>query len=200
MSAIFPIAYFGSISYYQKMVQMKSVSLELCEHYVKQTLRNRISILSVAGIQQLSIPVSKPNGNKTLTSEIVISNAENWQKLHWKAIESAYSSSPYFEHYGSEVKELIEQSELNLNAFNFKIHQRIVAWLQLPIKIDFTKTFEVHVPENLDFRMDFNQREEAVCYQYQQVFSPHNKFEGDLSILDAIFNLGPMARNIVMTD
>jgi hypothetical protein len=200
MPAVFPIAYFGSISYYQKMVQMKLISFDLHEHYVKQTLRNRISILSVSGIQQVSIPVAKPNGNKTLTRDIVISNAENWRKLHWKAIESAYSSSPYFEHYSSEVKELIDNAETNLYRYNLKIHQRIVSWLQLPIKSDVTSSYDLKLSEDLDFRMSFNNLEKKIDYNYQQVFSPNEKFEGDLSILDAIFNLGPMARNIISND
>lgn len=197
MPAVFPIAYFGSISYYQKMVQMKSIQFELHEHYVKQTLRNRITILSVSGIQQLSIPVAKPNGNKTLTRDIVISNAENWRKLHWKAIESAYSSAPYFEHYSSEVKELIDNAETNLYRYNLNIHQRIIDWLQLPISVDVTNSYDLELSAEFDFRMKFNNLQETVDYQYQQVFSPNEKFEGDLSILDAIFNLGPMARNII---
>lgn len=200
MSAVFPIAYFGSISYYQKMVQMKSISFELHEHYVKQTLRNRITILSVSGIQNLSVPVAKPNGNKTLTRDIVISNAENWRKLHWKAIESAYASSPYFEHYSSEVKELIDDSETNLYLYNLNIHNRIVAWLQLPIHVDYTSSYNLELSSELDYRASFNNLNQKVDYQYQQVFSPNEKFEGDLSILDAIFNLGPMARNIIIND
>jgi hypothetical protein len=198
MKVLLPVFYLPPISWFAVFLLADEVVLEQSENFPKQTYRNRATVYGANGRLSLIVPIHH-NGKRRM-SEIEVSKREKWQKLHWKAIESAYSSSPYFEHYGSEVKELIEQSELNLNAFNFKIHQRIVAWLQLPIKIDFTKTFEVHVPENLDFRMDFNQREEAVCYQYQQVFSPHNKFEGDLSILDAIFNLGPMARNIVMTD
>lgn len=200
MSALFPIAYFGSISYYQKMVQAKAISFELYEHYTKQTLRNRVSILTVSGVQNLSIPVSKIDGNKTLTKNIEISNAENWRKIHWKAIESAYSSSPYFEHYCSEVKELIDYPEANLHFYNLNIHERIVAWLQLPIRFDLTNSYNMELSKEFDFRMHFNARKEKVEYHYQQVFSPTEKFEGDLSILDAIFNLGPMARNVVMTE
>ncbi len=200
MSAVFPIAYFGSISYYQKMIQAKTVSLELFEHYPKQTLRNRVSILTVSGVQNLSIPVRKPNGNKTLTKDIEISNEENWRKIHWKAIESAYSSSPYFEHYGSEVKALIDCTETNLYQFNLKIHQRIVSWLQLPINVDITNSYNLNLLNEFDFRMKFITRKEKVEYQYQQVFLPIEKFEGDLSLLDAIFNLGPMTRKILMTE
>lgn len=200
MSAIFPIAYFGSVSYYQKMIQMKAISFEIQEHYVKQSLRNRITILSVSGIQHLSIPVSKPNGNKSTTQEIEISNAENWRKIHWKAIESAYASAPYFEHYGLEVKELIDNFEINLFKFNLHIHQRIVKWLQLPITSAETKSYDFDIRDELDFRIKFNNRNETVDYHYHQVFSPTEKFEGDLSILDVIFNLGPMARKILMND
>jgi hypothetical protein len=196
MTPIFPTAYFGSISYYKSLVQMEAISFELYEHYVKQNIRNRMSILGANGLLNLSIPVEKPNGNKTLTKDIRISYAENWQKNHWKAIESAYAPSPYFEHYESEVKELIFSQNSNLVDFNLQIHLKIVEWLSLPIDHKFTESYEFELNPFQDFRkLNWPSTENS---NYIKVFSSENILEDDLSILDAIFNLGPMARNLLI--
>ncbi len=198
MPVIFPVAYFGPVSYYQKMLQAEEISFEVHEHYVKQTLRNRTTILGANGIQNLSIPVIKPNGNKTLTKDILISYAENWQKNHWKAIESAYSPSPYFEHYGSEVKELVDFQTEDLIHFNQNIHQRIVQWLDLKLEEGFSHSYLTDVDPANDLRSAFKETAISANYSYTQVFSPEGKFIPDLSMLDAIFNLGPMARKLII--
>lgn len=198
MPAIFPVAYFGPISYYQKMVQAGEISFELHEHYVKQTLRNRMMILAPNGIQNLSIPVIKPQGNKTLTKNIQVSNVENWQKNHWKAIETAYSPSPYFEHYGPEVKELIDFQNTNLVDFNQNIHHSIVRWLGLNLRESFTDSYIPEPAGTGDFRNWEAPGETSSGTEYVQVFSPAGKFVPGLSILDAIFNLGPMARTLLI--
>lgn len=197
MQAIFPTAYFGSIYYYQKMVQAENISLELFEHYIKQTLRNRMSVLGPNGIQHLTIPIIKPNGNKTVVKALKISHAENWQKVHWRTIESAYASSPYFEHYGPEVKELVFSDIESLVDFNLNIHKRIIQWLQLPIVSKYTTTYTTEDISE-DLRNHFNEGDVYVDYQYLQVFSPNHQFEPGLSILDAIFNLGPMTRKLIV--
>jgi hypothetical protein len=196
MQNIFPIAYFGSVGYYQKLVEARNVCFELHEHYVKQSLRNRMRILGPNGVQELSIPVVKPNGSKTITGEIQLFQRENWQKIHWKAIETAYGSSPYFDHYGIEIHELIHQPETNLAIFNQQIHTRICSWLELPIDSSYTESYTISTDAAHDFRnsMDIVQQN---LKPYTQVFSPTGKFESDLSILDAVLNLGPMARNLV---
>ncbi|NDF61277.1 MAG: hypothetical protein EB100_09370, partial [Crocinitomicaceae bacterium] len=114
MSIVFPIAYFGPIAYYRQLVSSKQFFIEQHETYVKQTIRNRTTIYSSNGSLDLSIPVKKVFGNKTITKEIQISYDEDWVKNHWKALESAYMHTPYFEHYGSEVFQLISSKETSL--------------------------------------------------------------------------------------
>lgn len=196
MCATFPIAYFGSIDYYQKIVDEKAVDWEIYEHYVKQTIRNRMTIIGPNGIQALSIPVSKVNGNKTQTKDIQISRAENWEKNHLKAIETAYGASPYFEHYVQEVHELIYQKTNSLIEFNWNIHARILKWLELPIETNFTSEYTVDIER--DYRSAFDERNTQRSDSYVQVFLENGNFAPDLSILDAIFNLGPIARKLLI--
>jgi len=196
MQSIFPIAYFGNIEYFRQLVRAENPVIETKEHFIKQTVRTRCEILSPNGIQQLNIPVFRKNGSKTLMDEIELSNETDWRKIHWRSIKTAYSSSPFFEHYGIEVQELIEQKENNLIRFNTKILQRIIEWLELPVQIQFSK--EYCEPLNI---IDFRQNEfKNVVNQnpYKQVFTLEKEFIPNLSILDLIFCEGPMSRNFIM--
>lgn len=200
MKPIFPTSYFGNIEFYKKLSSYDSVLIESYETYPKQTFRNRCEITTANGLLSLSIPIEKPNGSKTRTNEILLSSKEKWQLIHWRAIEAAYASSPYFEYYEQEVKELIFQQELNLTQFNHNIIKRIQKWLDLPTQLIYTDKYN-HIDSNLDFRNLFsksiNPREFQHNY-YQQVFEIENGFFQNVSILDSIFCLGPMARLLVV--
>lgn len=199
MKPIFPTSYFGNIEFYKKLSSYDSVLIESYETYPKQTFRNRCEITTANGILPLSIPVEKPNGSKTLTNEILISSKEKWQTLHWRAIEAAYASSPFFEYYEPEVKELIFHNEENLIQFNHNIITRIQQWLDLSTKIEYTTDYNV-IDSNIDYRNLFSKRINQRDFQhdhYQQVFEIENGFYQNVSILDGIFCLGPMARLLV---
>lgn len=196
MSALFPIAYFGSISYYKDLVAHTDIVLEVHEHFVKQSVRNRTRILTANGMQELSVPIIKPNGSKTVTKDILVSSAKDWRKDHWRALESAYKHAAYFEHYGEEVKALIYQETPDLVGFNMQILAHIQQWLQLPLAISCSSEFKSVTSLDTDYRFGYTAHPYQQEYHYFQVFQDKQAFVGDLSILDAIFNLGPMARTL----
>lgn len=196
MSAIFPIAYFGSISYYKDLISESSIIFEIHEHFVKQSLRNRMRISTANGIMELTVPVIKPNGSKTATKDIQISHAKDWRKDHWRAIESAYKHAAYFDHYNEEVREIIYQKTSDLVTFDLIIMERIQSWLDLPYSYICSSEFTPQHNLLTDYRFGFSKHPYTNEYNYFQVFQDKFSFEGDLSILDAIFNLGPMARKL----
>ncbi len=195
---VFPIAYFGSIAYYQEIARHEAIRIEAKEHFPKQTYRNRCDIVGSDGILSLSIPTKKKNGSKTATEDILLSNDENWRIRHWRAINSAYHSAPFFDYYGIEVKELLLNDEQNFLTYQLNITKRILSWLDLEIKINSTEEF-YPMKEN-DFRTDLvgkNNFQEISPAPYIQVFPGENNYKKSLSILDAIFCEGPMARNLI---
>jgi hypothetical protein len=196
MTTIFPVAYFGNIAYFRELIQAEHGILEVKEHFVKQTLRTRCEIATANGLLQLNIPVVRKNGSKTVLEAIEIAYETDWRKSHWKAIESAYASAPFFEYYGSEVHELIYANEKNLVLFNLKITQRILSWLDISLELKTSEEY-LHSTEILDFRgSDF--LGSAGMATYTQVFNTAEAFNPNLSILDIIFCEGPMARNWVV--
>ena len=200
MTPIFPTAYFGSIAYYKSLFSFPSILIEGNENFVKQSIRNRCDIQSSNGVQQLSVPVMKINGSKTKTKDIMLSYDTDWQKNHWKSIQSAYSSSPYFEHYEDEVKSIIFNTESNLLKFNKTIHETISNWLGIETAINFTDKFDMELSKEMNFRNKFDKNssiELSEFKHYTQVFENEIGFIPNLSILDAIFALGPMARKLI---
>ncbi|MES2799492.1 MAG: WbqC family protein [Bacteroidota bacterium] len=190
---IFPTAYFGSISYFKSLCRAEFPLIEAKEHFMKQTCRTRCSILGANGEQQLSIPVFRKNGSKTAIDEVEISSAEQWQKIHWKSIESAYASAPFFEDYDRELKELIFQEETNLLRFNALVTEKVFALLDISFTCNFTEKFQGANKKNNLCSHDFELP--APIKPYFQVFSDRDEFKPNLSILDVLFNEGPMARN-----
>jgi hypothetical protein len=189
MISVFPTSYFGNMSYYSSILKYDKIVLEAKENFIKQTFRNRCEILTANGVQQLSIPVIRKNGSKTSIDEVEISYDTDWRKDHWKAIESAYSNSPYFDHYGTEVKELIYFNESNLLRFNENIHNRICNWLGIDIPFSYSSEYlAINSSNRYNFEIYPN------LNKYIQVFGNRSSFEPNISIIDAVFCLGPIAR------
>lgn len=198
MIPVLPTAYFGSIAYFRELANHDSVQIEAKEHFPKQTYRNRCDILGGDGILSLSIPTKKPNGSKTSTNEIILSNEENWRVRHWRSITSAYQSAAFFDYYGIEVHELLFSEETNLLHFNTAITKRIIQWLDLETEIIHSNEF-APITEN-DLRLtlvDKDAHQEIQKSPYIQVFPGATNFRNSLSILDAIFCEGPLARKMV---
>ncbi len=192
MHSVFPVAYFGNLVYFKSLLASEETVFEVHEYFVKQTLRSRCEIQSANGRIQLNIPVTKPHGSKTKMIDIEISYATDWQRIHWKAIESAYASSPYFEDYANEIQDLIYSNCDSLVDFNMRTVQLIMKFLDLPLNFNFSSEFITAHSCN-DFRMnEFNSTD---SYQtYIQVFTDKSCFEPNLSILDILFCEGPIAR------
>ncbi|WP_299395274.1 WbqC family protein [uncultured Gelidibacter sp.] len=187
--------YFPSIAQCVAMVQAKKVTFEVCDNYQKQTYRNRMTIYGAHGRMPLTVPVVYSQKNRQLYKDIVISNDEKWQDLHWKSIQSAYSSSPFFEFYEHDLIHLFQEEVTNLMAFNFKCLEAVLECLQHDLKFDRTTEFELHPQSKTDYRylVDHRKEKEQPLKTYVQVFDDKHGFIPNLSVLDLIFNEGPNA-------
>lgn len=192
---VFATSAFPSIDYLSLLCRSDFPCIDLGEKYVKQTWRNRYSILTGNGVLPLTIPVIKPNGTKTLSADILVSPEINWRRDHWRALQSAYSSSPYFEHYSAEIEHLLFQKTEKLWEFNETILQAFKNWLELPFSSTYSHQYlENPITDFRDFTFPSNPK------TYQQVLFQQSAFVPNLSSLDALFCLGPMARNIILPE
>ena len=199
MSVVLPTSYFGSLAYFQELAKHKHVIIEAKEHFPKQTYRNRCDIVAGDGILSLSIPTKKSKGSKTPTDEVILSNDENWRIRHWRAITTAYQSAAYFDYYSIEVKELLFNEEINFLQFTLAIIERVIEWFELGTTISISEDFMPLQKDdhriNLIGKNDFQKITPA---PYIQVFPDEKHFKLSLSILDALFCEGPMARKLLI--
>ena len=78
------------------------------------------------------------------------------------------------------------------------ITQRILDWLDIDTKLELTSTFSP-IQEN-DHRiilLNKDQNQTLIKAPYIQVFPGENNYKESISILDAVFCLGPLARNLI---
>ena len=188
MKVLLPIAYLGPISYFAIILKAEEVHIESKEHFVKQSIRNRCSILGANGKQTLTIPKQRKSSDKKIIAEIHISNKDKWQKSHWKSIVSAYNSSPFFDYYKDELEYFYNSTFNNLFDFNLNLTHKILQLLQEERELKISTQFQANF-SGIDFRNHtFNTEKEN---KYEQVFNEKNDFIPHLSILDLLFNLGP---------
>lgn len=191
MSILIHPTYFPSVSHFVVMLQADDVVFEADDNFQKQTNRNRMYIYSANGLQLLNIPVkhSKEDVHQKYR-DIKIENDFNWQKQHFKSLEAAYRTSPYFEFFEDDIRPIFEKKHTFLMDLNLEIHEIVTDCLG--IKIPYTKTEEYFKePSQTDFRYLANgKKDENVFDSYIQVFNEKHGFLNNLSILDLLFNEG----------
>jgi len=196
-------AYFPPVLYYAWLLQNNQIELEQYETFPKQTYRNRCVILTANGTQTLSVPVIKPNGTKTLTRDILLSYDTPWQHLHWRAIKTAYNSSPFLLYYQDEMEAFFVKKFKYLLDLNEHIIDLINSLMEWEVRTQRTKQFVFPEQErNLAFDKRFVLNPKNTLSKdlpsYIQVFSDQYPFYSNLSILDLIFNLGPESESYLM--
>lgn len=199
MSHIFPTAYLPSTEYMSLFLETDNASIELFETYQKQSCRTRCNVMTANGIQTLTVPVIKTNGNHTLTKDIAISYKESWQQVHLRCLESAYRKSAYFDHYFPYFEKIYKQRFDTLIELNDFCLKTILKLLKSDKEYSYTEDFE-RICDSDDFRVSLSKNEsnKIKMIPYYQVFSDRYGFVSNLSIIDLLFNEGPVAANFLI--
>lgn len=195
MSIILHPTYFPCISHFTAIANADSVTFEIEDNYQKQTYRNRTYIYGANGKLLLNVPIKHTHKNRQKYKDVKIANDEKWQVLHWKSLESAYRTSPYFEYYEDEFKPLFEKKHTFILDYNFECIELVLECLQLDLNFSKTDEYNVDASPLIDFRNLVKARKEPVFSfdEYTQVFGNKYGFISNLSILDLLFNEGTNA-------
>lgn len=199
-------SYLGPVQLYAHIYSSSKVVEDRCEHFVKQTYRNRCYIATPTGAQALTVPVMRDGASHLPASDIRLSNHGNWKHLHWTAICSAYESSPYFEYYADDFRPIYEANYEFLVDFNADLMQTVLSLLSIEKSPSVSPHYlapDTLSTDILDVRNVVNPKQSLSADKgftpvpYYQVFEERTGFIPNLSIIDLLFNMGPESRMIL---
>ena len=192
---LLPSSYFGPALHFALIAQHNEYAIECKEHFVKQSFRSRCEIYGANGKLKLIVPLKKWHHRDTIDS-VAISYDEDWQKLHWRSITSAYRTSPYFEFYEEVIKPLFFLKINSLVAYNQEVENTLKQLLKLNARENYTESYQ---EQSTDWRKLLHPKNKELYGKvsfpkYIQVFEEKCGFIPNLSILDLLFNLGPNSK------
>ena len=175
---ILPTTYWGPEEWYRRLLQAGTAEVEVMESFVKQTYRNRCTILSPDGPLTLSVPVKKVE-SKQYTRDVEISYQSKWQHQHWMAIMSAYKHTPYFDYYQEYFRPFYEREIRLLTELNEGIHEVVMHLLMNQPPEKGVRRYA------LKHTRDWSGLDLEACWG------------NGMSIMDMLFNWGPEAMQLL---
>lgn len=194
MKTLLHPSYFPSISHFVAMLQSENIVFEMEDNFQKQTNRNRTYIYSPNGIQLLNIPIKHSKEVRQKTKDVRLETAFDWQKQHFKSLEAAYRTSPFFEYYEDAIAPIFTKKHTFLMDLNFETIEIVKKCLGLTFEENKTIEYFHEVPNFEDYRILANgKKDNATFEEYTQVFEEKHGYLNNLSILDLLFNEGRYA-------
>lgn len=193
MNTIIHPSYFPSISQFAAIAQSSNLILETGDNFQKQTNRNRMYIYSPNGVQLLNIPVKHSTQSRQKTKDIQLETAFDWQKQHFKSLEAAYRSSPFFEFFEDALMPIFEKKHVYLMDLNLQTMEIVSKCLGIKLNYEISSEFEQNF-DGSDFRKLIDgKKDTTIINPYTQVFEEKHGFLNNLSVLDLLFNEGRFA-------
>ena len=194
---ILPSAYLPSVEYIARLLREECV-IDLGENYVKRSQRNRGQILSANGVMSLTVNVENANRPRQPMRDVKIDYSKRWQHQHWVSILSAYKSSPYFDHYASELEPFYRREWRYLVDYNMEYTATLLRLLGAGRELPTSESYVVASEADLDLRPKNSEGSVFATQPYFQVFSDRMPFAENLSALDLLLCEGPQAIDSVL--
>lgn len=185
------------------VVLQHEVVWEVWDNFQKQTYRNRCYIATDQGRHMLNLPISHvggPHGRQPYR-DVRIDPAYPWQRQHWRGLETAYRSAPFFEYYEADLRPVFERPFDRLLDLNLATIQSLCSLLKFPFPEERTSAYRrshEHLCDGRDLVLAKKERGGSLPV-YTQVFQERHGFLSNLSTLDLLFNEGPSAREYLQT-
>jgi hypothetical protein len=193
MTTLLPLCCFPNVAWFSAYCQAEHVVIDLGEHFIKQSYRNRFELLGSHGRLMCTVRVHGQKGIKTPTHQITIVNDE-WRRLVLGGLTAGYARSPYFDEYRHDIETLLTHRypklvDLGTDALHFLMQAMGIAQ-----KHEFSEQYVDADAETLDLRMNFKTLRTGDHFApYPQVFEDRFGFTPNLSALDLVLNTGPEA-------
>ena len=194
MNIIIHPSYFPSVSHFVAIAKADLVTLEMEDNFQKQTNRSRMYIYSPNGIQLLNVPVKHSSSRHQRIKEVKIENDFDWQKQHFKSLEAAYRTSPFFEYFEDDILSVFKKKHTFLMDLNLETMSVVSKCLRMDFDYDESSEFFHNVDDKVDCRNLINGKKDTSKFEsYTQVFGDKHGYLNNLSVLDLLFNEGRYA-------
>lgn len=188
---ILPTAYWGDIDYFARLVRGGGECIiDMHEHFIKRSLRNRTMIMTAGGVLPLSVCLQHADRPRTPVCDIRIDYSKRWRHQHRTAVRSAYGSSPYFDMIFERIAPFWEREWRFLADYNLEILATMLSLLGLDARFALSDEYVVAQQGDDDLRP---KKRETPCVvpRYFQLFSDRQPFRSDVSVLDLLMCEGP---------
>lgn len=192
---ILPLAYLPSVEYFAYLKQ-GNCTIDLGEHFIKRSERNRTRILAPDGVMELTVHVCKANRPRTPMREMRLDYSKRWQHQHWGALTASYKASPYFDHYAELLEPFYRHEYHFLADYNRALLETLCNQLGIAVP-NFSESYIDATEADLDLRPKQKEGSAFVAEPYVQVFSDRLPFAPNLSIVDLLFAEGPAASAVL---
>lgn len=187
--------------------------------YTKQNWRNRNRIKTNAGEKWLTVPVRHKNLHQNI-DETFINYETKWPREHIRKIREAYAGAPYLEDYITEYGNILTTNPATISELNQRLIRWILKLLNITTPIVNSSDFPVSGKSTerliallrrvgatsylsgpsaaayLDYDLfrKAGVNLEFKSYDYPEYPQLHGGFSPAVTVLDLLFNTGPMAR------
>lgn len=187
--------------------------------YTRRDWRNRNKIKTAGGLQWLTIPVLVKGNYHQSVLETRIENA-SWAAGHWKTLCHTYGKAPFFREFKDELEAAYQgATSLSLSEINAHFLQVLCRLLQIRTPITWSHHYERSAADKSERLLEICQRAGATEYlsgpaakdyldtelftragvgvawmdysHYAEYPQLHPPFEHGVTILDALFMVGP---------
>lgn len=184
--------YYGSIDYVSTLINATHVEFSSTEMHDKSFHLNRTWLYGPNNLVSLSIPLKGGRNCKQPVGLLEVAENRNWKRIHWRTIHDCYRKSPWFEEYSHSLRTLYESDHLYLVDWC----RSAVAWVLDMLGPERAKMADSDFDSGLNRLLFASEPFIQIADnfpRYQQVFSDRRGFAANLSILDLLMNVGPLA-------
>lgn len=195
MSTILPLAYLPSVEYFTHLLRGGCV-VDLGEHFVKRSERNRTRILAADGVMELTVHVRNANRPRQPMRDMRLDYSKRWQHQHWGALVASYKSSPYFDFYAEQLEPFYRRQWEFLADYNLSLLDTVCSLAKVPMPA-LSENYVDAAAGDLDLRPKRREGPGFVAEPYFQVFSERMPFAPNLSFADLLFAEGPASVSVL---
>ena len=185
-----PLPYFGTVALWRAGALAGALAFRRNETFQRRSVRNRCVIGTAQGRHTLSVPLLAGKHEALPIAATRISYADDWRRVHYTSLVTAYGSAPFWEEYSEALRPLYMRKPDLLWDWNRGLVEWVAAELDLGIGLATVD----------DFRPAVDTRKHTLgpdprLPAYPQVFTERTGFLSNLSVLDLLMCRGPAAAN-----